>query len=169
MEIEGYPNYAVSNYGQILNVVSGKRLRPRLSTEGALRVTLSRNGVLREFKIHHLVAQAFIKAYVMGEQVIHLNDDKTNNTPGNLRIRKYVRPISDHHLPILEGYDGSDGGRRWGRRVQIVETGQIFRTARDCARYIRGDYASIYSCLRGDRKSHRGYTFEYFDKEKHYV
>lgn len=50
------------------------------------------------------------------------------------------------------------------RRVRIVETGDIFRTVRDCARYLKTQPSSIYKVLRGERDSHLGYTFEYYEE-----
>lgn len=161
VEIDDYPNYMVSDRGQILNIQTDRILRPREARDGSLRVALSDEGRIREFYIHHIVAKAFYGRIDPGEHVIHINGDKKDNTPQNLRIRKKIREIPLRSRPEVEGQ--LDDGRRWGRRVQIVETKEVFRTVRDCARYIQGDYASIYKCLTGSRRSHRGFTFEYYD------
>lgn len=161
IEIEGYPNYAISNSGQVLNLKTDKILRARSNGRGYLRVALSRDGETQDFYIHHLVAKAFLDMEFDGEQIIHFNGDKEDNAPENLRLKKRRRAVLLEHGPIKRREE--EHPRQWGKRVMIVETGEIFRTVRDCARYIEGDYSSIYGCLRGERQTHRGYTFEYYD------
>lgn len=156
IEIEGYPNYAVSNEGRVLNIRTDKILRVRPNERGYLRVALSRDGEIQDFYIHHLVAKAFLGIERGSDQIIHFNGDKEDNTPGNIRVKK--RRIFSENGPAR-----SDDSRVWGRRVMVVETNQVFRTVRDCANHIDGDYSSIYACLRGERQQHRGYTFEYYD------
>jgi hypothetical protein len=161
IEIAGYPNYAVSNYGQVINVVTDTILKPRPNDRGYLRVRLSNDEDHgREFYIHKLVGQAFFN-FPLEEHTIHYDDDKNNNSVSNLRLRKRVR--TDISTRPLRGQEKVEYQRQWGKRIRIIETAEVFRTVRDCARYINGDYSSIYACLRGDRSSHRGFTFEYHD------
>ena len=150
--IEGYPNYAVSNLGRVVNITRDTMLKPRPNDEGHLRVSLSFEGRVRDFYIRRLVAAAFFEGYDPREQVFHWNDDKEDNTLINLRMRKMPR-----------GEIVQRNRRQTGQQVEIVETGQVFRTARDCASFVGGDYSSIYACLRGDRRSHMGYTYKYYD------
>ncbi len=154
VEIEGYPNYAVSNYGRVVNVKRDALLKLRPNDEGYLRVSLSFEGRVRDFYVHRLVAGAFFEGYDPREQVIHWDDDHENNAITNLRMRKQSRLDSSSFLRRK---------RQTGQRVEIVETGEVFRTARDCAKYVGGDYGSVYACLRGDRRSHMGYTYKYYD------
>lgn len=58
-----------------------------------------------------------------------------------------------------------DPQRARARKVRIVETNEVFLTVENCARYIGGDASSIYRVLRGERISHKGYTFEYYYEE----
>jgi hypothetical protein len=50
------------------------------------------------------------------------------------------------------------------KKVVIIETNQIFASVRACAKFIGGDYSAVYRCLRGDRGSHMGFTFEYVEE-----
>jgi len=151
--IDGYPNYAVSDLGRVANIQRDKVLKPRPNDEGYLRVSLSFEGRVRDFYVHRLVASAFFTGYDPREQVIHLNGDFEDCSVRNLRLRKRPR-AGDRLIPSR---------RPIGRPVEVVETGQVYRTARDCADFIGGDYGSIYACLRGERRSHMGYTFKYYD------
>lgn len=154
--MEDYPNYTVSNFGSVMNVNTSQYLKYRPDAKGYLRVSLSNEGVVRDHYIHQLVAKCFFGAFESGEQINWVNGDITDNFVGNLRLRKVARRAIMDLAPERPE-------RVWGKRVRIAETGAIYRTVRDCAHHIRGDYSSIYACLRGERKSHRGYSFEYFE------
>ena len=120
-----------------------------------MRVSLSREGEVRQKYVHQLVAIAFLTEFSGGEQIVHVNGDPTNSAVNNLYLRKRDVPLS-RRLNV----DRED----WGRRVRVVDTGEVFMSVRACADYIRGDYSTIYRCLRGQRKTHRGYTFEYVEE-----
>lgn len=154
--LEGYPNYTVSNFGDVKNTTTNQILRHRPDAKGYLRVSLSNRGVVRDHYIHQLVAKCFFGRFEEGEQMNWVNGDITDNFVGNLRLRKAARRAILDRAPISEG-------RVWGKRVRVLETGAIYRTVRDCAAHIRGDHSTIYACLRGERKTHRGYTFEYWE------
>lgn len=155
MTVDGYPNYAVSNLGRVVNIQRDRILNPRPNVEGHLRVSLSQEGIVRDFYVRRLVAGAFFVDYDPRQQVFHLNDDKEDNTVTNLRLRKRT-PLPANSVIGTR--------KQTGRQVLVVETGDVYRTARDCARYIGGDYGSVYACLRGDRNSHMGFTFRYYDE-----
>lgn len=156
VEVEGYPNYAINNRGEVLSLNNDRILKVRPNTEGYLRVALSHEGVVKDFYVHQLVGQAFMSEFKLGDQLLHVNGDNTDNRPENLYPRKRVQSDSLLRRSLIPPE------RFRGKRVRIIETGQVFRTARDCADYIGGDYSSIYSCLRGVRKQHMGYTYEYY-------
>lgn len=153
VEVKGYPNYAVSNVGEVVNLTTNLLLAPRPNDKGYLRVALSDEGQIKDFYVHQLVAQAFMGGFTMGDRLLHINGDNQDNSINNLH------PYSD----IAER---STARRRqvrvsWGRPVIIRETGEQFNSVRDCADHIGGDFSSIYQVLRGRRESHKGFTFEY--------
>jgi hypothetical protein len=152
--VDGYPNYAVSNMGRVANINRGELLKLRPNEEGYLRVSLSCLGVVRDFYVHRLVARAFLEGYDPRQQVIPVNGDKEDCRVVNLHLRRQPRP---DEMPLR-------GNRSTSRPVEVIETGDVYRTARDCADYIGGDYGSIYACLRGERRSHMGYTYRYYDE-----
>jgi hypothetical protein len=130
-------------------------LKPRPNDEGYLRVSLSHLGMVRDFYVYRLVAAGFMLDYDPRQQVIQVNGDLDDCRLANLHLRR--QPRSDE-MPIRRI-------RQTSRPVEVIETGDVYRTARDCADYIGGDYGSIYACLRGERGSHLGYTFRYYDSE----
>lgn len=151
--VEGYPNYEVSTWGVVRSLRTGLKLKARPTVKGYLRVTLSREGVLKEVYIHQLVAQTFYNDWTPGTRIRFVNGDKTDNSIWNLYLTK--------NDPVVDRPSAREG---WGKRVRIIETGQVFRTVRDCARFIGGDYSSVYRVLEGKRRTHLGFTFEYLEE-----
>ena len=54
---------------------------------------------------------------------------------------------------------------RKGRKVRIVETGEIYNSLSDCANSINGSSGTIYDILKGNRSrhTHKGFHFESVD------
>jgi len=84
--IKGYEGlYEVSNYGNVRSLKYGKikYLKPR-NDNGYYQVALSKNGIVKNFKIHRLVANAFIDNPLNLPQINHINEVKTDNKASNL-------------------------------------------------------------------------------------
>lgn len=83
--IEEYPNYSVSNYGNVRNDKFGWMLTPRFDRKGYYNVNLHKNGKAKNKYIHQLVATYFCEntnGYVI---VDHIDRVVTNNNHTNLR------------------------------------------------------------------------------------
>lgn len=48
--------------------------------------------------------------------------------------------------------------------IRIKETGELFSSYNKAATAIHGNRGCVYLCLKGMRKKHRGYTFEFVKK-----
>lgn len=153
--IEDFPDYAVSTHGRVMNLHTHTVLRPRNNSYGYSRVALRRDGKTFETYVHHLVAKAFITGYHEGVHIRHVNDNSDNRVD-QLRFKRGVRLGTLNKKPT----------RAQSRRIRIIETGDVFLTVENCARYIEGDASSIYRVLRGERASHKGLTFEYQYEEQ---
>ena len=152
-EIEGYDEYLVSDQGRVFNMKFGRFLTPRVHSAGYLKVALSNKGLKKDLYIHRLVAQAFDRTIGPRTYIRHEDEDKTNNHVSNLTpIRGREKKVRASRRPT---------GR--GQRVRIRETGEEFMNVHDCARRIHGTEACIYRVLKGERKHHLGYTFEYLE------
>lgn len=84
-DIKGYEwLYRVSNLGNVITVKSGRVLRPGVHTGGYHQVGLCREGVVKTYSVHRLVALAFISNIDKKSDVNHIDGVKTNNSLSNL-------------------------------------------------------------------------------------
>ena len=89
LNIEGYSNYMISNYGRVKSLNyrrTGKEkiLSLKKDKKGYYYITLSKDGIGRNYKIHRLVAQAFIPNPNNLPQVNHKDENPSNNCVENL-------------------------------------------------------------------------------------
>ena len=111
LPIKGYEGlYEVSNYGRVRSLNYRRRgVRKVLKCYARLgyyiKVSLVKDGVRKYYRVHRLVAQAFLPQPMEGQtQVEHINTDKRDNRVQNLR---WVSPkgnmaneLTRYHLSI---------------------------------------------------------------------
>lgn len=85
VEIPGYSNYAVSNYGSVVNVKTERDMTLE-ERDGKYLVSLYSNGVRRRFFVHRLVAQAFFVDFDSAVEVWHISSDLHDNCITNLHL-----------------------------------------------------------------------------------
>jgi len=83
---EDFPNYEVSNYGRVVNIRTGRDLRPSVDFNGFHHVALYHKGLRTDVMVHRLVAKAFFLNYQDGLEVKHINEDRNENTVLNLTL-----------------------------------------------------------------------------------
>lgn len=137
--IEGFENYAVSNFGRVINAKRGRDLRPGRDAGGYLKVALYRNGVRYDFGVHRLVAKAFFVDFNQDLEVYHVDGNKEDCSITNLSLGNFIRV-----------------------RVRIRETNREFDSMMACAEFLGTDTAMIYRCMVGKR-SFKDFTFEPVD------
>ena len=82
--IPGYEGlYMVSNWGRVFSIRANRVLKNRF-TGRYLQVSLCKNGKIKQFFVHRLVAEAFIQNPDNLPCVNHINEDKTDNRVENL-------------------------------------------------------------------------------------
>jgi hypothetical protein len=83
--INNFPNYSVSNLGNVRNDKFGRIMKPSITPWGYYHVTLSVEGKLTKKCIHKLVAETFLPNWNNHTQCDHINRIKTDNRYFNLR------------------------------------------------------------------------------------
>jgi len=156
-DVVGYEGiYQVSDLGRVKSFTkkyNGKFLKENTEFKGYKTVTFYKNLKRKTFKIHRLVAIAFIDNYEELPQVNHKDENKGNNTLENLEWCDNQYNIDYSKLKPVRGIDATTNEEK------------IFKSAKYAENY--GFKANdICSCCKGRQKTHKGFYWEYSDKRQ---
>lgn len=168
-DIAGYEGlYQVSNFGRVKSLAKLCGHRPKgetilniQDTRGYKRVTLCKDNKLKKFQIHRLVAIAFIENPENKPCINHKDENKANNNVDNLEWvtwkenTNYGHCIENCHKKLTPTIQ-----KKYGQRVKCLETGDIFQSLKDAAKWCNGNWSCISACIKGKVKTHRGYHWE---------
>ena len=121
--IEECPNYSVSNFGNVKNN-KNKLVKPNISNWGYYRVSLSKKGVKKYYRIHRLVGIAFIENPENKPEIDHIDRNKLNNNLSNLRWAfsfENVRNVNkrDNTSSTYKGVSYRKDNGKWRSRIRI--------------------------------------------------
>lgn len=131
-DIEGYEGlYQVSNMGRVMRVNTQHILRPCIGTTGYWIVALSKNGITKTWKIHRLVAMAFVPNPCNKREVGHKDENPLNSCADNL---EWVTSFENCNMPLhkkrlssaLRGKRDSIKTRRKKREAQLGTKSHLF-------------------------------------------
>lgn len=151
--VEGYEGlYQVSNFGKVRSLITNRILKPFQTKDGYLRIKLSKDGNKKMFYIHRLVATAFLSNEEELPEIDHINNDRSDNRVANLQWISHVENLRKKE---------SD----WGvpRKVQCIETGQIFDSVSAAAKAMKRDKSTMSDHLRGKTQSCAKKHFKYYN------
>lgn len=150
-QIKDYPDYAISNLGNVYSYKNGKvvKLSPRSVGWGYLQVSLCKNGEIKQCLIHRLVAEAFIPNPLGLPEVNHIDENKLNNRAENLEWcdRQYNNEYSQ--AKQVEQYDLNGN---------LIAT---WKSLAEAERQLGFDKRHISACCLGKRKTAYGFIWKY--------
>ena len=171
-EIDGYPNYMVSNLGNVKSLErvimksNGKRqtiketIRKGVKDkDGYLIVTLyDEYHNMKNIKIHRLVAQAFIPNPNNLPEVNHKDEDKTNNNVDNLEFctTRFNLTYGNRLKKVIEKI--SKKCYQYDLNKKLIN---IFPSTQEASKFTGICQSNITSCCRGEYKTTHGYIFSY--------
>ena len=146
-DIKGYEGlYAITTEGDVYSYKYKKFLKPRVNHKGYLYVNLWKDGKVKTYSLHRLVAEAYIPNPDNLPQVDHIDENKTHNYVNNLQwITHRDNNRKSKNKPILQ-YD-LDGNfiREWP-------------SATDVGKEVK---KGINNCLKGRAKTAYGFIWKY--------
>ena len=160
--------YEVSNFGRIrslprngtINAVRIIKLNPKKS--GYINATLTKNNSKKTFRVHRLVAEAFIPNPKNKKQVNHIDGDKSNNSVDNLERATPSENIK-HKFDSL-GYKVTRHGMT---PVICVETGERFDSIKAAERAYGKSYGAILHALKGKTSTAYGLHWNILPSDRH--
>ena len=151
-------DYAVTIDGDVISIKSNKSLRSHDNGHGYKTVCLCIDGKPKTYYVHRLVASAFVENPNDYPEVNHIDEDRGNNRAENLEwcTSKYNKNY---------GHRAERFGRRRGRPVGCLETGQVFYSCGDAGRNMGIRREDIHACCTGYRNTHSagGYHWAFAD------
>ena len=94
--IEGYELYEISTFGRVKGF-NGKIRKPHIKPTGHLQLNLRRDNIPANFRVHRLVAEAFIPNPNNYPAVRHKDGDPANNRVDNLEWGTIKMNSVDYH------------------------------------------------------------------------
>ncbi|MFT8759634.1 MAG: NUMOD4 domain-containing protein [Oenococcus oeni] len=146
-DIKNYEElYQVSNRGQIRSYKNGLR-KIQLRRDGYVQLLLYKKGISKMFKVHRLVAQAFISNPDNLPEINHKDEDKTNNCVDNLEWcdRSYNNTYNSLNKRRASSAPKAIVAIINGKRIN-------FPSSSAAARKLGISTSGIHDCLRGNKK-----------------
>jgi hypothetical protein len=155
-QIKEYPEYVINDKGIIKR--NGKALKPTLTPKGYLRVRLSKNSKVKNYFVHRLVYENFVGEIPNGYFVNHIDEVKTNNTIDNLNL-----------MTVKENDNWGTRNTKIGRKssvyiMQKTIDGEIVKTWNSSKKLFTNtefNYNNVLRCCKGERKTHKGFLWEF--------
>ena len=152
-DVVGYEgHYQVTSCGKVWSHKNGKFLKPRKGSCGYLQVSLSKNGKVKTYSVHRLVAEAYLPNPNRLPQVNHKDENKENNALPNLEWcdQKYNINYGSHNQKI-------------SKRVYCIELDKTFDSSHAAARELNLFQTNITKCCKGKHKTCGGFHWRYVD------
>ena len=111
-QIEDYDNYEISNLGNVRNKKTNKLLKPHI-TIGYYDIILSKNNKIKHFKIHRLIAIAFIPNPNNFPIIDHIDKNRLNNSIDNLR---WVSSSQNNYNRNMKTHSSKYRGVSWSKK-----------------------------------------------------
>lgn len=184
-DIKGYEGlYQISSLGRVKSLArvfySGKSrcvkktypehiMKKRYYQTGYVYVGLSKGGMVEKFRVHRLVATAFVPNPDNNPYVDHINAVRDDNRVENLRwvdnITNQNNPITRNHRSLSKMGDKNPMKKKC-RPVQQIDciTGKViaeFSGVKEAARLLSTDSGNISRCCNGKKLKHKGFVFRF--------
>jgi hypothetical protein len=160
MPVVGYEwLYEVSSDGDVKNVKRQKLLRPNKGKAGYLTVVLQKGGLVKSFRIHRIVAIAFIKNPEAKKEVNHINGNKEDNNICNLEwatrrensqhawdtgLNEGLREVTSKRMSIMNA-----------KQVVDLQTGIFYDSLKEACKATNSNYGSSEMQIRRKSKTQR--------------
>jgi len=163
---EGY--YKVSNIGNVKSLdritnqgrrINGVNMKQFLSHNGYKRVALAKDGLVKKYQVHRLVAIAFIENEMLKPFINHVDENKTNNCVDNLQwvTSKENNNYGNHNRNVAIAQS---------RKIKVIysdNTYEVWESQSEFARNFGCSVSGVNLVLNGKNKQLYGIKFEYLE------
>lgn len=150
--------YSVDDLGNVYSK-SGNVLKNSTNPRGYLMINIMINGKRKGLSVHKAVLNSFTEPPFENSQINHIDGNKQNNCLTNLEWCS-PKENTQHSLYVLNNI------LLRGKPIMAIhESGwsRVFRSLRECAKFLKCSPGSVSSVIRGHKKKCRGCTFKWVD------
>ena len=167
LTIRNFSDYKISNFGRVFSKKRNKFITGRPNTQGYYQVRLSNNEGYKYVLIHKLVAEYFVPNLVMGTQVNHKDQNKSNNRWSNLEFCDPKDNIN-HGTRTIRATESYKRNRNFIICQYDLDGNLIaeYNKLKDAALAVGGRTDSIRWALDGKLKTSYGYVWRRRLKEQ---
>lgn len=112
-EITDYPNYEISNLGNVKNKKLNKLLKPFIVSQRYYGIRLFNDNKYKTFNLHRLLATIFIPNPYNFKRIHHIDKNPLNNTLDNLRW------VDKPHTSKFRGVSWNTKDKKWRVRIEM--------------------------------------------------
>ena len=162
-DIKGYEGlYKVSNQGNVISINNGRNVKREANLKGYRIINLWKNGIGKMFRVHRLVAKAFIPNPEGKPCIDHINGNRSDNRVENLR---WVTNKENQNNPITKNkFKNRKGKPHHEIQIEQVKNGvviKIHQSINSAARELNITASNISAICRGKGKSYKGFGWRY--------
>lgn len=162
-KIDGFDNYSVSDTGLVRNDTTGRVLTVFNGSTGYKIVHLRKGGKMKNFKLHRLIASAFISNPQNLKCVNHINGNKQDNRIENLEWCTHSQNNAHSYRTLgRSSYNAIKAMTEAKfKPVLCVETNRAYKSVKNAAEETGALRGNISLCLTGKRVTAGGYHWRY--------
>ena len=173
-KFRNYDRYEVFEDGRIYSYWTNKFLKPKTEKNGYQRIQLYDNeGKRKMYLLHRVVYETFSGEPIpLGMQCNHISEDKTDCSFSNINLlspkencnfgtRNYRIANNTNRSKAIS--KANTNNPKTSKAVGAFKDGELVMTFQSTAEAGRQgfEHSHIVACCRGERKTHKGFTWKY--------
>lgn len=151
-------DYEVSENGDIRNKRNGKLLKWSKNSNGYYKVSLRKDGDIKQFYVHRLVGMMFVpNDDATKKEINHIDEDKSNNHYSNIEW-------CDRTYNVNYGDRTRKASKTQSKKVigkSLTENKVIILQSTQQAKLFGFSQSAVCDCCNGKIRQHKGYVFSY--------
>ena len=160
--IPDYPNYSVTEDGNVWSHKTNKQLKPILGKNGYYQVSLSNKGKVKRASIHRIIANVFLDNLNKKPQVNHINGIKTDNRLENLEWSTRSENMKHAYVYSLKKVSIENIKELTLINSKIVldtQTGIFYQSASEASRLLNLNRRTLCAYLSGKLKNKTSFIY----------